>query len=196
VNPVAVIMKKRDGGRLAAEEIGQFIEGFVRGDVPEYQMSALAMAIYFRGMDAGETAALVDVMLRSGAMLQWPAGFGTLVDKHSTGGIGDKTSLVIAPLLACCGLKLPMISGRGLGATGGTLDKLESIPGFRTNLTTEEIRGVVDQRRAQRRHLTDRRVRVEWHVVAVPELDDRGHTDEVDAGLEVEAADDGRARHD
>lgn len=145
MNPVAVIMKKRDGGRLAAEEIAAFMEGFVRGDVPEYQMSALAMAIYFRGMDAGETAALVDVMLRSGATLQWPSGFGTLVDKHSTGGIGDKTSLVIAPLLACCGLKVPMISGRGLGATGGTLDKLESIPGFRTNLTAEEMRAVVEK---------------------------------------------------
>src|SRR5262249_32532978 len=110
-----------------------------------YQMSALSMAIYFRGMDAAETAALVDVMLRSGATLQWPSGFGTLVDKHSTGGIGDKTSLMIAPLLACCGLKVPMSSGRGLGATGGTLDKLESIPGLRTNLTAEEIRSVVEK---------------------------------------------------
>src|SRR5262245_12548980 len=145
MNPVALISKKRDGGRLAAEEIVQFMEGFVRGDVPEYQMSALAMAIYFLGMDAAETAALVDVMLRSGATLTWPAGSGTMVDKHSTGGVGDKTSLIIAPLLACCGLKNPMISGRGLGATGGTLDKLESIPGFRTNLTTEEVYKVVDK---------------------------------------------------
>jgi pyrimidine-nucleoside phosphorylase len=108
-------------------------------------MSALAMAIYFRGMDAAETASLVDVMLKSGATLQWPKDFGTLVDKHSTGGIGDKTSLVIAPLLACCGLRVPMISGRGLGATGGTLDKLESILGFRTNLSTDEIRTVVER---------------------------------------------------
>jgi pyrimidine-nucleoside phosphorylase len=108
-------------------------------------MSALAMAIYFRGMDAAETASLVEVMLKSGATLQWPKDFGTLVDKHSTGGIGDKTSLVIAPLLACCGLKVPMISGRGLGATGGTLDKLESIPGFRTNLSTDEILNVVER---------------------------------------------------
>src|SRR5215471_15555431 len=145
MNPVAIISKKRDGGRLSAEEIAEFMEGFVRGEVADYQMSALAMAVYFRGMDPAETAALVDVMLRSGATLQWPAGFGTLVDKHSTGGIGDKTSLVIAPLLACCGLKVPMISGRGLGATGGTLDKLESIPGFRTNLTAEEIRDVVEK---------------------------------------------------
>jgi pyrimidine-nucleoside phosphorylase len=145
MNPVAIISKKRDGGRLTADEISHFMGGFVRGEVPEYQMSALAMAIFFRGMDPTETAALVDVMLRSGATLQWPAGFGTMVDKHSTGGIGDKTSLVIAPLLACCGLKVPMISGRGLGATGGTLDKLESIPGFRTNLTSDEIRRVVDK---------------------------------------------------
>ena len=145
MNPVAIITKKRDGGRLSPEEIAEFMGGFVRGDVPEYQMSALAMAIFFRGMDAAETAALVEVMLRSGATLQWPKDFGTLVDKHSTGGIGDKTSLVIAPLLACCGLKVPMISGRGLGATGGTLDKLESIPGFRTNLSTDEIRTVVDR---------------------------------------------------
>ncbi|HZZ29487.1 MAG TPA: thymidine phosphorylase [Pirellulales bacterium] len=145
MNPVAVIMKKRDGHALSTDEIAEFMGGFVRGEVPEYQMSALAMAIFFRGMDPAETAALVDVMLRSGATLQWPAGFGTLVDKHSTGGIGDKTSLVIAPLLACCGLKVPMISGRGLGATGGTLDKLESIPGFRTNLNEKEIHQVVEK---------------------------------------------------
>jgi pyrimidine-nucleoside phosphorylase len=145
MNPVAIISKKRDGGTLSTDEIAQFMGGFVRGEVPEYQMSALAMAIFFRGMDPTETAALVDVMLRSGATLQWPPGFGTMVDKHSTGGIGDKTSLIIAPLLACCGLKVPMISGRGLGATGGTLDKLESIPGFRTNLNEKEIHQVVDK---------------------------------------------------
>jgi pyrimidine-nucleoside phosphorylase len=145
MNPVAIISKKRDGGRISTEEIAEFMGGFVRGEVPEYQMSALAMAIFFRGMDATETTALVDVMLRSGSTLQWPAEFGTIVDKHSTGGIGDKTSLIIAPLLACCGLKVPMISGRGLGATGGTLDKLESIPGFRTNLNEQEIRQVVEK---------------------------------------------------
>jgi pyrimidine-nucleoside phosphorylase len=145
MNPVAIISKKRDGDTLSTAEIAEFMGGFVRGEVPEYQMSALAMAIFFRGMDPTETAALVDVMLRSGSTLQWPAGFGTMVDKHSTGGIGDKTSLIIAPLLACCGLKVPMISGRGLGATGGTLDKLESIPGFRTNLNEQEIRKVVEK---------------------------------------------------
>jgi pyrimidine-nucleoside phosphorylase len=145
MNPVATIVKKRDGGKLSREEIATFMGGFTSGDVPEYQMSALAMAVYFQGMDAEERAALVEVMLGSGATLQWPKGFGTMVDKHSTGGVGDKTSLVIAPLLACCGLKVPMISGRGLGATGGTLDKLESIPGFRTNLSMDEIRDVVDR---------------------------------------------------
>jgi pyrimidine-nucleoside phosphorylase len=145
MNPVAIIMKKRDGHALSSDEISQFMGGFVRGEVPEYQMSALAMAIFFRGMDPAETAGLVDVMLQSGATLQWPAGFGPMVDKHSTGGIGDKTSLIIAPLLACCGLKVPMISGRGLGATGGTLDKLESIPGFRTNLNDQEIHQVVEK---------------------------------------------------
>ncbi|HEY2828241.1 MAG TPA: thymidine phosphorylase [Pirellulales bacterium] len=145
MNPVAIITKKRDGRKLSADEIQAFMGGFVRGEVPEYQMSALAMAIFFQGMEADERAALVDVMLKSGATLQWPKNFGTLVDKHSTGGIGDKTSLIIAPLLACCGLKVPMISGRGLGATGGTLDKLESIPGFRTNLSESEIHAVVDK---------------------------------------------------
>jgi pyrimidine-nucleoside phosphorylase len=145
MNPVATIVKKRDGGKLSREEIATFMGGFVSGDVPEYQMSALAMAVYFQGMDAEERAALVEVMLGSGATLQWAKGSGTMVDKHSTGGVGDKTSLIIAPLLACCGLKNPMISGRGLGATGGTLDKLESIPGFRTNLSTEEVYKVVDK---------------------------------------------------
>ncbi len=143
INPVGVIVKKREGGKLSTEEIKEFMEGFVAGDVPEYQMAALAMAIYFKSMDATETAALVDVMLRSGATLQWNKDSGTMVDKHSTGGIGDKLSLPLAPLLACCGLKVPMISGRGLGATGGTLDKLEGIPGFRTNLSMDEINKVV-----------------------------------------------------
>lgn len=135
MNPSHIIAKKRDGHPLSREEIGHFIRGFARGEIPDYQMSALAMAIYIRGMSADETAALTDAMLASGQRL--PAR--PRVDKHSTGGIGDKTSLVLAPLLASCGLTVPMISGRGLGATGGTLDKLESIPGFRTDLTLSEI---------------------------------------------------------
>src|SRR6185436_19291125 len=135
MTPAVVIAKKRDGLALSREEIGAFISGFARGEIPDYQMAALAMAMYLRGMTAEETAALTDAMLASGQRL--PSR--PRVDKHSTGGIGDKTSLILAPLLACCGLVVPMISGRGLGATGGTLDKLEAIPGFRTNLEMAEI---------------------------------------------------------
>jgi pyrimidine-nucleoside phosphorylase len=143
MNPVWLIAKKRDGEELSADEIGALIAGYARGDVPDYQMSAMAMAIYLQGMTPAETAALTDHMLASGARFDWPGDGVPRVDKHSTGGIGDKVSIVLAPMLACCGLQVPMISGRGLGATGGTLDKLESIPGFRTNLSMEEIRDVV-----------------------------------------------------
>lgn len=145
LSPPEIIARKRDGARLTPEEIATFVRGFTAGDIPDYQMSALAMAIYFRGMDAAETACLTDSMLHSGSVLTWPAGGPPKVDKHSTGGIADKSSLVLAPLLACCGLAVPMISGRGLGPTGGTLDKLESIPGFRTDLDEREIRNVVDR---------------------------------------------------
>jgi pyrimidine-nucleoside phosphorylase len=143
MNPVWIIQKKRDREELTSADIGAFIDGYARGDVPDYQMSALAMAIYLNGMTADETAALTDHMLASGARFEWPDDGVPRVDKHSTGGIGDKTSLLLAPMLACCGLEVPMISGRGLGATGGTLDKLEAIPGFRTDLTTDEVRQVV-----------------------------------------------------
>jgi pyrimidine-nucleoside phosphorylase len=143
MNTVALIEKKRDGGELEAGEIAWLIGEFTVGRMPEYQMSALAMAIYFRGMNAEETSALTNAMLHSGSVLQWPANAPMRVDKHSTGGIGDKTSLVLAPLLACDGLWVPMISGRGLGITGGTLDKLESIPGFRTQLDEDEVRHVI-----------------------------------------------------
>jgi pyrimidine-nucleoside phosphorylase len=135
MSPALIIAKKRDGLTLSREEIGAFVRGFARGEIPDYQMAALAMAIYLRGMSAEETAALTDAMLASGQRL--PSR--PRVDKHSSGGIGDKTSLILAPLLACCGLVVPMISGRGLGATGGTLDKLEAIPGFRTSLSLAEI---------------------------------------------------------
>lgn len=141
----SLIERKREGGRLSDDEIRAIIAGFTQGEVPDYQMSALAMAIYFRGMDAEETTALTDAMLHSGSTLQWPSGAPMRVDKHSTGGIGDKTSLILAPLLACDGVWVPMISGRGLGITGGTLDKLESIPGFSTQLTEAEIHRIVSQ---------------------------------------------------
>jgi pyrimidine-nucleoside phosphorylase len=137
-----LIARKRDGGVLAPEEIAFLVAGLTDGSIPEYQWSALAMAIFFRDMRAEEKWALTKSMRDSGEVLDFgPANSGRppVVDKHSTGGIGDKTSLVIAPLLACDGLWVPMISGRGLGITGGTLDKLESIPGFRTGLTRPEM---------------------------------------------------------
>jgi pyrimidine-nucleoside phosphorylase len=132
------IEKKRDGGELDAAEIADFIRGYTSGDIPDYQVSAWAMAVYFKGMTAAETGALTKAMMHSGRCLAHPAGSPPKVDKHSTGGIGDKVSLVLAPLLACDGLWVPMISGRGLGITGGTLDKLESIPGFRVGLSEAE----------------------------------------------------------
>ena len=132
------IEKKRDGGELTALEIQDFIRGYTSGDIPDYQVSAWAMAVYFKGLTAAETGALTTAMMHSGRCLQHPAGSPPKVDKHSTGGIGDKVSLILAPLLACDGLWVPMISGRGLGITGGTLDKLESIPGFRVGLSEPE----------------------------------------------------------
>jgi pyrimidine-nucleoside phosphorylase len=142
MNVVNLISKKRDGGEHSAGEIGALVEGYVRGDLPDYQMSAWAMAVYLRGMTVAETAALTDHMLQSGIRFSWTADEPPKVDKHSTGGIGDKVSLPLAPLLACCDVQVPMISGRGLGATGGTLDKLEAISGFRTDLSTEEMQAV------------------------------------------------------
>lgn len=141
----SLIAAKRDGAVLKHEEIHELIRLFTKGEIPDYQMSALAMAIYFRGMIAEETAALTEAMLHSGSMLRWPSNAPMRVDKHSTGGIGDKTSLIIAPLLACDGAWVPMISGRGLGITGGTLDKLESIPGFLTRLDESEIYRVIEK---------------------------------------------------
>lgn len=143
--PQWIIEKKRDGQALTAEEIRSFIQGYTAGSIPDYQMSALAMAIYFRGMDADELAALTDSMMRSGELMDLSSVRKIKADKHSTGGIGDKVSLVLAPLVACCGLAVPMISGRGLGITGGTLDKLESIPGYRTALSPSEFVGVLQK---------------------------------------------------
>src|SRR6266513_2050649 len=130
----SLIEKKRDGGELSSEEIAQVISGFTRGEIPDYQISALAMAIFFRGMSDMETWYLTQAMLESGQIFEYPPNTPPKVDKHSTGAIGGKTSLVLAPLLACDELWVPMISGRGLDITGGTLDKLESIPGFNVNL--------------------------------------------------------------
>jgi pyrimidine-nucleoside phosphorylase/thymidine phosphorylase len=140
---VDIIQKKRDGGALSQDEIAFFIDGYTKGRVADYQASALAMAVFFRGMTPEETVALTQSMMRTGEVLDLSALPGPKVDKHSTGGVGDKTSLVLAPLAASCGVIVPMISGRGLGHTGGTLDKLESIPGFRVGLSLDELRDVL-----------------------------------------------------
>ena len=137
--PQWVIEHKRDGGELSEADIRAFIGGYTRGDIPDYQMAALAMAIYFQGMSVEETAVLTDAMMRSGDLVDTAAVTLPKADKHSTGGIGDKVSLVLAPLAACCGVAVPMVSGRGLGITGGTLDKFEAIPGYRTDLTEAEF---------------------------------------------------------
>jgi pyrimidine-nucleoside phosphorylase len=139
VNFLALLEAKRDGQALPADQIAAAIRAFVAGEVPDYQMAAFLMAVCFRGLDAAETRALTLAMRDSGDVLRWPADSRPLVDKHSTGGVGDKVSLPLAPLLACLGFRVPMISGRGLGLTGGTLDKLESIPGFTTALDARRL---------------------------------------------------------
>jgi pyrimidine-nucleoside phosphorylase len=140
---VDLIRKKRDSGELSREEINFLVSGYTRGEIPDYQMAAWLMAVWIRGMNRSELAALTEVMLYSGEVLDHSQILGKKVDKHSTGGIGDKTSLILAPIVAAGGLTVPMISGRGLGHTGGTLDKLEAIPGFNVNLSLDEFRRVL-----------------------------------------------------
>jgi len=140
IHAAELIRRKRDGERLAADELGELVLAYSRGDVPDYQMAAFCMAVFFRGLDGAETFALTDAMIRSGETIDLGAAIGRkAVDKHSTGGVGDKTSLAVGPIVAACGVPFGKMSGRGLGHTGGTLDKLESIPGFRVELTTEEF---------------------------------------------------------
>ena len=140
---VDLIRKKRDSGELSREEIDFLVSGYTRGEIPDYQMAAWLMAVWIRGMNRSELTALTEVMLYSGEVLNHSEIPGRKVDKHSTGGVGDKTSLILAPIVAAGGLTVPMISGRGLGHTGGTLDKLEAVPGFNVNLSLQEFRRVL-----------------------------------------------------
>src|ERR1051326_1672122 len=142
---VELIRKKRDGGVLSGEEISWIIEQYTRDAIPDYQMSALLMAIYWQGMDARETSDLTMAMVHSGAMLRVREAISPVIDKHSTGGVGDKVTLAVAPLVAACGVAVGKMTGRGLGHTGGTLDKLESISGFRAILSRAEFIDILTQ---------------------------------------------------
>src|ERR1051325_6400245 len=137
---VDLIQRKRDGEELAPEEIEYLVEGYTNGDIPDYQMASFLMATFFSGMSDREVGRLTECMLRSGETVDLSSVPGVKVDKHSTGGVGDKTSFIVAPLAAAAGVVVPMMSGRALGHTGGTLDKLEAIPGFRTNLGIDQFR--------------------------------------------------------
>jgi pyrimidine-nucleoside phosphorylase len=140
IRPAELIQRKRDGGELSDEELSELILGYARGEIPDYQLAAFCMAVYFRGLSPRETYALTDAMVRSGETIDLQAEIGRPVaDKHSTGGVGDKASLVVGPLVAACGVPFGKMSGRGLGHTGGTLDKLESIPGYRVELSRDEF---------------------------------------------------------
>ncbi len=143
--PQEIIRKKRDGRALSAAEITFFVDGLTAGRITEGQVAAFAMAVFFQGMSRAETVALTRAMTESGSRLRWHDLDGPVVDKHSTGGIGDKVSLILAPIMAACGAYVPMISGRGLGHTGGTLDKLESIPGYQTAPDLDRFRHAVRQ---------------------------------------------------
>ncbi|MCA1640107.1 MAG: thymidine phosphorylase, partial [Acidobacteria bacterium] len=143
MNPQDLIRKKRDGGKLLPEEISAFVRGVSNNTWADYQISALVMAMFINGLNLSEQNALTEAMLNSGEVFDFSELDAPIADKHSTGGVGDKTSLLIAPIVAACGIAVPMISGRGLGHTGGTLDKLESIPGYNVNLSKEEFKKVI-----------------------------------------------------
>jgi pyrimidine-nucleoside phosphorylase len=143
VRAVDIIIKKRQGEELSRDELEFLVQGFVKQEIPDYQLAAFLMAVFFKGMSFAETGFLTRVMLKSGSLLELTGVSGPFIDKHSTGGVGDKITLVLAPLAAACGLKVPMMCGRGLGHTGGTIDKLESIPGYRTQLTNREVKKIL-----------------------------------------------------
>lgn len=143
MNTVELIRRKRNGEALSKEEVDYLITMYVKNKIPDYQMSSFLMAVYFRGMNTDETAALTKAMLYSGKVIDLQSVHGAKIDKHSTGGVGDKTSLILAPIVAAAGVNVPMISGRGLGHTGGTLDKLETIPGFKTDLNLSEYKSIL-----------------------------------------------------
>ncbi|HEY7018279.1 MAG TPA: hypothetical protein VH297_07390, partial [Gaiellaceae bacterium] len=143
IRPAELIERKRDGGELTAEELNELMLGYARDEVPDYQLAALCMAIFFRGLTTAETYAMTKAMIATGDTVDLHSALGRkVVDKHSTGGVGDKTSIAVGPIIAACGVPFAKMSGRGLGHTGGTLDKLESIPGFKVELSTDEF---VDQ---------------------------------------------------
>ena len=146
MNTVDILTKKRDGYALTDEEIRHMVMGYTSGDIPDYQMSAFLMAVYFRGMDKEETVALTQIMRDSGSVVNLSGIRGIKVDKHSTGGVGDKTTLIVGPVAAACGVPIAKMSGRGLGFTGGTIDKLESIPGYRTSISEQEFMDQVNDR--------------------------------------------------
>jgi pyrimidine-nucleoside phosphorylase len=140
IRPVELIQRKRDGGELSAQELEELMLGYASGDIPDYQLAAFCMAVYFRGLSGAETHALMEAMIKTGETIDLRSALGRkVVDKHSTGGVGDKTSIAVGPIVAACGVPFAKMSGRGLGHTGGTLDKLESIPGFRIELSTDEL---------------------------------------------------------
>src|SRR6266571_1597855 len=140
IHPAQLIQRKRDGGELSADELRELVLGYAREEIPDYQLAAFCMAVYFRGLTSAETHALTNAMIASGETIALGAALGRrVVDKHSTGGVGDKTSLAVGPIVAACGVPFGKMSGRGLGHTGGTLDKLESIPGFRVELSRDEF---------------------------------------------------------
>ena len=142
---VDLIHRKRDGEELSPEELQFLVDGYTRGEIPDYQMSAFLMAVFYSSMSDREVSAITEAMMNSGSILDLSSIPGIKVDKHSTGGVGDKTSLIASPIAAAAGVVVPMISGRALGHTGGTLDKLESIPGFRTDLSIDEFRSLLEQ---------------------------------------------------